>query len=444
MLKYLKQYPVIKNFLLMFGFGILSLILGEIKITVPGMDSASTDLREIAVFTSIFYLPHWIYLIGITIITSLSIPAGGNYYINIIMHVGAVVTGFYVYHLFIKKIHEPVSLILLWSATVAIIYYGVLLPLLAFSSAIFGVIEFSSFFRVYSAIVSVIHFEMIATIAVTSLVLTSRNMRYVLTKKNRELDEAKKRAEHSDKLKTEFLTQMSHEIRTPLNSILSFSGLLKETLPEKEERENAVIFNSITNSCKRIIRTIELILNISQMKTKSYDVKFVNINLAEEVIKTVFDEIKPAAYRKNITPELVYTEKPEVRVDEYSMRIIFEQLLDNAVKYTQKGFVRLELAEEKKFAVVKIIDSGIGISDEYLPRLFEPFSQEEQGYTRAYDGNGLGLSLVKTCCDLNNININIKSQKGTGTTVTLEIPLAQALKNAEYYVEKVELLDSDF
>ncbi|GJQ63742.1 MAG: hypothetical protein SCALA702_27950 [Melioribacteraceae bacterium] len=444
MLKYIKQYPVLKNILLMTGFGLLSLILGEIKITVPGMNSATTDLREIAVFTSIFYLPHWIYLIGISLITSLSIPEGGNYYVNIIMHVGAVITGFYIYHLFIKKLTEPIGLVILWSLTVTIIYYAVLLPLLVISSAFFGIIEFSSSFEIYTAIFSVIHFEMIATIALTSLVLISKNMRKVLLGKNFELARAKKRAEYSDKLKTEFLTQMSHEIRTPLNSILSFSGLLRETIPENQSNENSVIFNSITNSCKRIIRTVELILNISQMRTKTYDVKFVKLDLLSEIINPVIKDYQSVATSKNIKLKCDCKDSIKLKVDEYSTRIIFEQLIDNALKYTEKGVVKIVAKNGGTVSVVKIIDTGIGISEKYLPRLFEPFSQEEQGYTRAYDGNGLGLSLVKTCCDLNKIKIDIQSKKGSGTTVTLEIPFDHPTQHNDQTSGKAELLEADF
>ncbi|MDX9924510.1 MAG: ATP-binding protein, partial [Ignavibacteriaceae bacterium] len=108
---------------------------------------------------------------------------------------------------------------------------------------------------------------------------------------------------------------------------------------------------------------------------------------------------------------------PNIYGDEYSIGQIFSNLVDNAIKYTNTGFVKLKVFEShEKNIVVRIIDSGIGISEEYLEKIFEPFSQEEQGYCRSYDGNGLGLALVKRYCKINNAEIDVISEKGKGSS----------------------------
>ena len=109
-----------------------------------------------------------------------------------------------------------------------------------------------------------------------------------------------------------------------------------------------------------------------------------------------------------------------IKCDEYSIHQIFSNLIDNAVKYTASGSVIIELRKDKDNKIeVEVKDTGIGISEDYLQNLFLPFSQEEQGYTRKFDGNGLGLALVKKYCELNNIGISVSSKKGTGTSFTL-------------------------
>jgi signal transduction histidine kinase len=108
-------------------------------------------------------------------------------------------------------------------------------------------------------------------------------------------------------------------------------------------------------------------------------------------------------------------------VDKESIYQVFVNLMDNAVKYTQKGSVSINVEKNEDAQEVKVTieDSGIGISQEFLDKMFEPFTQEDRGYSRRYEGNGLGLSLVKKYCELNGITIQVKSKKGIGTKFEL-------------------------
>ncbi|MCU7500513.1 MAG: PAS domain S-box protein [Ignavibacteria bacterium] len=230
---------------------------------------------------------------------------------------------------------------------------------------------------------------------------------------------AKEKAEKSDKLKSEFLAQMSHEIRSPINSILSFSSLLEEELDGKMPEDLETSFSIIRNAGKRIIRTVDLILNMSEIQTGTYELLPKKFDLMKDILEKLHMEFCHQAKEKGIELTLENkTGKADVRVfaDEYTVGQVFNNLVNNAVKYTEQGKISVIVEKnEKDDLVVSIRDTGIGISEEYLPNLFKPFSQEEQGYTRKYEGNGLGLALVKKYCEMNNLSIEVDSKKGVGS-----------------------------
>ncbi len=242
------------------------------------------------------------------------------------------------------------------------------------------------------------------------------------TKKSQEeLIRAKERAEKSDRLKTEFLMQISHEIRTPINVISSFVSVLKEELNTLSEDELSKILTSIETSSYRIIRTIEMIINMSEMQIGTYNPTWEEIDLANDVLLNMYHKFLQPAKIKNL--ELIFTNRIKeaaIRGDLYSINQIFSNLLDNAIKYTQKGKIEILITGNNNNKPEVIIeDTGIGMSDEFLENLFEPFMQEEQGYSRSFEGNGLGLALVKKYCDLNGIHISVESKKEKGSRFIL-------------------------
>ena len=238
------------------------------------------------------------------------------------------------------------------------------------------------------------------------------------------LIKAKKLAEQSDRLKSEFLAQMSHEIRTPINAILSFAGLLREELEDKVNDDLKTSFDIMSRAGNRIIRTIDLILNMAEVQTGTYDFVPRKFDLCEEILESLFLSFKPSAKAKSI--DLVLTKEAEdceVTADEYTAAQIFSNLIDNAIKFTKSGAVEIKiLRNDDNDLTVEVIDSGIGIREEYLPQIFLPFTQEEQGYTRKFEGSGLGLALVKKYCDLNNATLLVDSKKEKGTKFTIIFP----------------------
>lgn len=239
-----------------------------------------------------------------------------------------------------------------------------------------------------------------------------------------DLVEAKEHAEQSDNLKSDFLAQMSHEIRTPLNVILSFTGMMKDELRDQVDDELKNAFDVIDEEGKRIMRTVELILNMSELQTGSYTYQLKRVELFKDVLLTIHRSFQLIADKKKILFGLYNNcDNATVQADEYSINQIFNHLVDNAFKYTTNGKVDITIGRDPKNNLyVDVMDTGIGIGEEFLPNLFDPFSREEKGYTRNFEGNGLGLALAKRYCEINGAEIKVTSVKGKGTTFRVIFP----------------------
>ena len=228
---------------------------------------------------------------------------------------------------------------------------------------------------------------------------------------------AKREAEKSSKLKSEFLAQVSHEIRTPVNTILSFAGLLSDELSELVPEDLKPSFGMMKNAGRRMIRTIDLILNMSEIQTGTYQPVLKEIDLYDDILYNLYLEYLTGAMEKelNLTIEN-HSDSPVIIGDSHTIGEIFNNLINNAVKYTHRGKISIIIGKLKDDSLyVDIIDTGIGIAEEYMPFLFEAFSQEDQGYTRKFEGNGLGLALVQKYCQLNEAQIIVESKKGKGS-----------------------------
>lgn len=245
-----------------------------------------------------------------------------------------------------------------------------------------------------------------------------------ITDEKRLIDELKfalKKAEKSDKLKTEFLAQISHEIRSPINIMMSYTNLIKDDLKDLLNAEQSESFAMIESASRRVIRTIDLILNVSEVQSGSYEPIFRNIDIYDHVLARICDEFRRAAGMKNLSLRLTNSaDATMIYVDEYSVYQIFVNLIDNAIKYTNEGGVDVSVSRNPEGRLtVEVADTGIGISKEFLPSLFTAFTQEEQGYSRRYEGNGLGMALVKNYCEINKARIEVESEKGKGTIFTV-------------------------
>jgi signal transduction histidine kinase/ligand-binding sensor domain-containing protein len=241
-----------------------------------------------------------------------------------------------------------------------------------------------------------------------------------LLKSEKELRAAKEEAERLNKLKTEFLAQMSHEIRTPINSILSYTSLLKEDINDKIDESLKDGFSIIQSSSRRLINTIDSILNLSQIQTGNLELNKKPTDLCE-IIKNIYREFRSLAYQKKLEMNLnIDVKNCNVKIDQYTVTQMIANLLDNAVKYTNRGRINISLynAGNDKFKL-EICDTGIGMSDEFKQNIFKPFTQEYHGYSREYKGSGLGLALVMKYAKINDLKLSFSSKKGEGTTFTI-------------------------
>lgn len=234
---------------------------------------------------------------------------------------------------------------------------------------------------------------------------------------NQELIDSKNRAEKLNRLKTEFLAQMSHEIRSPLNAILNFAQVIKEEVNDEENETLEVAFSAIDSASKRMIRTVDSILNMSELQLGTYELSIERTNLVH-ILKSLISEYQGTADLKKLNLNFVTAfDEAIINTDDYAVKQIVANLIDNALKYTNDGGVEVKLYKnnDSKFCI-EISDTGIGISEEFLPYLFDPFRQEEQGYSRTFDGSGLGMALTDKYCKLINADIQVDSQKYKGTT----------------------------
>jgi|GEM_PF-466841 len=242
-----------------------------------------------------------------------------------------------------------------------------------------------------------------------------------ITEKKKMIDEvikAKNNAENANKMKSIFLAQMSHEIRTPINALVSMASLLRYDFEENASEDQLTSFEIIDRAGDRIIRTVDLLLNLSEIQAGTYEKNITRFDLFAGILISIVAENKKLAEKKNIKLTLMNsTSDTEIVADSYTVNQIFIQLIDNAIKFTKVGEVVIKIfRSESNQLVAEIKDTGIGIEEKYLPYLFEPFSQEEMGYTRKYEGNGIGMALVKKYCELNNAILEVESKKDVGST----------------------------
>lgn len=244
-----------------------------------------------------------------------------------------------------------------------------------------------------------------------------------LKKTEDQLKEALVKAEESEKLKSHFLAQMSHEIRTPLNAILGLTSIIHDELKDSLSPDLKRMFTSIDNSGRRLYRTIDLNLNMALVMTGGYKCSFQRMDIIP-IINQLTMEFRHYAREKNL--DFTFDESlggSLIYADAYSFTTIMQNLLDNAIKYTRHGSVSVIAASaENSMVSVTVKDTGIGMSEEYMEKLFRPFTQEIMGYSRPFEGNGLGLALTKRLLELNKGDIRVRSTKGHGTEVTIFFP----------------------
>ncbi len=232
---------------------------------------------------------------------------------------------------------------------------------------------------------------------------------------------AKERAEEVSMLKSSILANMSHEIRTPLNGILGSAENILGNIQNQPHLASQV--QIIHESGERLLHTINTILVLSKIQSDKREVNYEETNINDFLSKILLP-LKSSAIKKGLLVTVKHLSKPFVAgIEREYVTMIINHVVGNAIKYSDKGLVIIVIGKRAENLYLKVTDHGIGISAEYLDKLFSPFEQESNGYDRKFEGAGLGLAVTKHLLDQLSGTIVVKSTKGKGTEVDIEIPL---------------------
>jgi CheY-like chemotaxis protein/nitrogen-specific signal transduction histidine kinase len=249
-------------------------------------------------------------------------------------------------------------------------------------------------------------------------------MSRALNEQNIELEQQKKQLSQVNQIKSTFISSMGHELRTPLNSIIALSGVLNRHLSGAIPDEEFSYLEVIERNGKNLLNLINDVLDISRLEAGKQEVTLSRFSMPE-LVSQVTDMILPQARQKDIK---LLTDMPEdlpsLISDQTLCRHILQNLVSNAVKFTDVGQVEVRGQQVGENIQIDVIDTGIGISAENLPYVFDEFRQGDEGNTRKYGGTGLGLSIARRYTDLLFGNLQVHSLPGEGTTFRLTLPIA--------------------
>ncbi len=252
-----------------------------------------------------------------------------------------------------------------------------------------------------------------------------------------ELIFAKEKAEEANKLKAEFLHNLSHEVRTPMNGIIGFAEMLEDPDLSKEMRIN--YSKIVQNSSFQLLKIIDDILEISLLETKQIKVTKEEFCI-NDLLMALFSQYSLKAQERDIP---IYIQKglsqhqSKLMSDKSKLFKVLSNLLENAIKYTDEGFIEIGYRIENETIVLYVKDTGIGISPKNIDKIFERFSQEEKEMSRKYGGLGLGLSIAKENAKLLGGDINIVSEKGKGSVFYVSIPYEPSGNRNQYVSNSV-------
>lgn len=275
----------------------------------------------------------------------------------------------------------------------------------------------------------------------------------LLTETNKELVEAKSEAEQANRAKSEFLANMSHEIRTPMNAVLGYADLLSTIIKDKTEKD---YIESIKSSGRGLMTLINDILDLAKIEAGKLELQFefVYSNSFFSEFERIFS-FRVAEKGLKFILEITSGIPAGIYIDEVRLRQIMFNLIGNAIKFTEKGHIKLKVyvenpqlmshpkgnPEEFIDLVMEIEDTGIGISQEFQNEIFEPFTQAQRG--KQYGGTGLGLTITRRLVDLMNGTVHLQTELNKGSTFRVKIPDVAYLRDFEGNMKETQINPAD-
>jgi signal transduction histidine kinase len=270
------------------------------------------------------------------------------------------------------------------------------------------------------------------------LVSSFNSMLGVIQKKDGERNELLLKSQESNRLKDEFLATVSHELRTPLNAMLGWLQIIRTTDMDRATLQRAMA--SIERNAQSQARVVEDLIELSRVVTGKLQLRTKPMDL-RAVVEAALDVVRPAAAAKGVTIESRASPMPAiVSGDRDRLQQVIWNLLSNAVKFTESGgTVSVELGGDDRHCSVVVSDTGIGISPEFLPHIFERFRQADQSTTREHGGLGLGLAIAKEISELHGGVLRASSGgRGHGSRFTLILPRLQTTEPISALLDPVE------
>ena len=244
----------------------------------------------------------------------------------------------------------------------------------------------------------------------------------ITIRKNAELEiiSSKEKAEEANRLKSTFLANMSHELRTPMNSILGYTQILRDDIKDPQTKK---MIEQVLRSGLRLMSTLNSILELSLLETGDVQLNIMHIDFVkytEYIVKKykfLAEEKKLDFIIKSFDEEVV------VAIDEKMYNQAISNIMDNAIKFTESGRIEVELSHTSGQAFIRVRDTGLGIARQNQSIIFEEFRQVSEGYSRRYEGNGLGLPLVKKIVEIMDGTVEVESETGMGAVFTITLPV---------------------
>jgi len=235
-----------------------------------------------------------------------------------------------------------------------------------------------------------------------------------------------------------FYNNIYHELRTPLNVVLGSIQLFEmmdDDLFLGCNRNKFRAYNNLMKkNCFRLLRAINNLIDSSKLDSGNLSLYLANHNIIE-TLESIVNNAKPYAEDKGLKISLKSKYKKIITAfDEEKLSRAILNLISNAIKFTQKGNINVEVRKKDKFIYISIKDTGIGIPEDKIDSIFDPFIQVDSSLTRNYEGSGLGLSIAKSIVDLHNGQLKAKSRVGKGSTFTIELPLRLITENEAHTI----------